>query len=180
MGMPLKPYEMQKNYIKAVDKGILKVMSKMGISTYQSYCGAQIFDAVGLSSGFIEKYFTGTAAPIEGVGLKEIAEECVRRHRDAYSNALIYRSMLDVGGDYAFRVRGEDHAWTPESVAKLQHAVRGKLPAEYKAFADGINQQSERLLTIRGLMQFKWAEKPIPLEEVEPASRSSSVSRAAR
>ena len=170
MGLPAKPYEMQKNYIKAVDKGLLKVMSKMGISTYQSYCGAQIFDAVGLSSDFVEKYFTGTATPIEGVGLKEVAEECVRRHRDAYSNALIYRSMLDVGGDYAFRIRGEDHAWTPESVSKLQHAVRGKLPGEYKAFADNINEQSERLLTIRGLMQFKWADQPIPLDEVEPAT----------
>ena len=170
MGLPVKPYEMQKNYIKAVDKGILKVMSKMGISTYQSYCGAQIFDAVGLSSIFVEKYFTGTATPIEGVGLREIAEECVRRHKDAYGDAPIYRTMLDVGGDYAFRIRGEDHAWTPESVAKLQHAVRANLPEDYKAYAKSINDQNERLLTIRGLMQFKWAEKPIPLDEVEPAS----------
>jgi glutamate synthase (NADPH/NADH) large chain len=170
MALPLKPHEMQKNYIKAVGKGVLKVMSKMGISTYQSYCGAQIFDAVGLSSDFVEKYFTGTATPIEGVGIKEIAQESVRRHKDAYGDALIYRSMLDVGGDYAFRIRGEDHAWTPDSVARLQHAVRGNLPSEYKAFADGINEQNERLLTIRGLMDFKWADKAIPLEEVEPAS----------
>src|SRR5690348_11146455 len=168
--LPLKPYEMQKNYIKAIGKGILKVMSKMGISTYQSYCGAQIFDAVGLSSAFVEKYFTGTSTPIEGATLREIAEECVRRHSDAYGNKLIYRSMLDVGGDYAFRVRGEEHAWTPDSVAKLQHAVRGNLPSEYKSFAESINQQNERLLTIRGLMDFKWAEQPIPLEEVEPAA----------
>jgi glutamate synthase (NADPH/NADH) large chain len=170
MGLAQKPYEMQKNYIKAVGKGILKVMSKMGISTYQSYCGAQIFDAVGLSSQFVEKYFTGTATPIEGAGLREIAEECVKRHRDAYGDAPIYRHMLDVGGDYAYRVRGEDHAWTPESVAKLQHAVRGKLPEEYKAFANTINEQNERLLTIRGLMDFKWAENPISIDEVEPAS----------
>ncbi len=95
--IPLKPYEVQKNYIKAVGKGILKVMSKMGISTYQSYCGAQIFDAVGLSTEFIEKYFTGTASTIEGIGLKEIAEECVRRHRDAYGDNPIYRNALDVG-----------------------------------------------------------------------------------
>jgi len=169
-GLAVKPYEMQKNYIKAVGKGLLKVMSKMGISTYQSYCGAQIFDAVGLASSFVEKYFTGTATPIEGVGLKEIAEECVRRHRDAYGDALIYRNMLDVGGDYAYRIRGEEHAWTPESVAKLQHAVRGNLPDEYQAFANNINAQSERLLTIRGLMNFKWAQTPIPLEEVEPAT----------
>ena len=146
---------MQKNYIKAVGKGVLKVMSKMGISTYQSYCGAQIFDAVGLSTDFVEKYFTGTATTIEGIGLKEIAEECVRRHRDAYGDNPIYRNMLDVGGDYAFRLRGEDHAWTPESVSRLQHAVRGNNPAEYQLFAQTINEQSERLLTLRGLMQFK-------------------------
>ena len=168
-GLNLKPYEVQKNYIKAVGKGILKVMSKMGISTYQSYCGAQIFDAVGLSSSFVEKYFTGTATTIEGIGVKEIAEECVRRHRDAYGDNPIYRNMLDVGGDYAFRLRGEDHAWTPESVSRLQHAVRGNLPEEYRAFAQTMNDQSERLLTIRGLMQFKFADKPIPLSEVEPA-----------
>ncbi len=132
-GISLKSYEIQKNYIKAVGKGILKVMSKMGISTYQSYCGAQIFDAVGLSSRFIEKYFTGTATTIEGVGLAEIAEEAVKRHRDAYGDNPIYANMLDVGGDYAFRIRGEDHAWTPELVAKLQHAVRGNLPGEYQA-----------------------------------------------
>jgi glutamate synthase (NADPH) large chain len=170
MGLPLKSYDMQKNYIKAVGKGILKVMSKMGISTYQSYCGAQIFDAVGLSSEFVEKYFTGTATPIEGIGLKEIAEECVRRHRDAYGNSLVYLNMLDVGGDYAYRIRGEDHAWTPDSVAKLQHAVRGNLPGDYQAFAQSINEQNERLLTIRGLMEFKWADQPLALDEVEPAS----------
>ena len=160
-GLPLKAYEVQKNYIKAVGKGLLKVMSKMGISTYQSYCGAQIFDAVGLHSGFVEKYFTGTATTIEGAGWQEIAEETVRRHRDAYGDNPIYRTMLDAGGDYAFRLRGEDHAWTPESVARLQHAVRGNSSDEYKAFARTINEQSERLLTIRGLMEFKWADTPI-------------------
>ncbi len=142
----------------------------MGISTYQSYCGAQIFDAVGLSSAFVEKYFTGTATTIEGVGLLEIAEECVRRHRNAFGDNPLYREMLDVGGDYAYRIRGEDHAWTPESIAQLQHAVRGNLPEEYQRFAEGINEQSERLLTLRGLMQLKFADKPIPIEEVEPAS----------
>ena len=169
-GLPLKAYEVQKNYIKGVGKGLLKVMSKMGISTYQSYCGAQIFDAVGLHSGFIEKYFTGTATTIEGAGWSEIAEETVRRHHDAYGDNPIYRTMLDAGGDYAFRLRGEDHAWTPQSVARLQHAVRGNLPEEYKAFAATINEQSERLLTIRGLMDFVWADAAIPLEEVEPAA----------
>ncbi|MBS0644149.1 MAG: glutamate synthase large subunit, partial [Proteobacteria bacterium] len=168
--MKQSAYEVQKNYLKAVGKGILKVMSKMGISTYQSYCGAQIFDAVGLSSAFVEKCFTGTSTTIEGVGFKEIAEEAVARHRNAYSDNPIYQQMLDVGGDYAFRLRGEAHAWTPESISRLQHAVRGNLPSEYAAFAKTINDQSERLLTIRGLMDFRYAPTPVPIEEVEPAS----------
>jgi glutamate synthase (NADPH/NADH) large chain len=145
-------------------------MSKMGISTYQSYCGAQIFDAVGLSSKFLDKYFTGTATSIEGIGLVEVAEESVRRHRDAYADTPLYRDALDIGGVYAFRIRGEEHAWNPDSVARLQHAVRGNLPAEYAAFAASINEQNKRLLTIRGLMEFKFAETPVPLDEVEPAS----------
>jgi glutamate synthase (NADPH/NADH) large chain len=159
-----------KNYVKAVGKGILKVMSKMGISTYQSYCGAQIFDAVGLSGDFVERFFTGTASVVEGAGLPQIARECVRRHADAYGDSPIYRDMLDVGGAYAYRLRGEDHAWTPESVASLQHAVRGNLPADYEAFASAINKQNERLLTLRGLMQFRTDAPAVPLEEVEPAS----------
>jgi len=162
--------DVQKNYLKAVGKGVMKVMSKMGISTYQSYCGAQIFDAVGLSSAFVNKCFTGTATSIEGVGFKEIAEEAAFRHRIAYGENPIYRNMLDVGGDYAFRLRGEAHAWTPETVATLQHAVRGNLPAEFHAYSAMINDQSERLLTIRGLMEFEFAPTPVPLEEVEPAS----------
>jgi glutamate synthase (NADPH/NADH) large chain len=166
----LKPYEVQKNYLKAVGKGILKVMSKMGISTYQSYCGAQIFDAVGLSSTFVEECFTGTATTIEGVGLAEIAEEAVQRHRNAYGDSQVYRDLLDVGGDYAFRLRGEDHAWTPESVSRLQRAVRGNSAPDYAAFAAAINDQSERLLTIRGLMNLRFAPTPVPLDEVEPAT----------
>ncbi len=175
--MPKSAYEVQKNYLKATSKGIMKVMSKMGISTYQSYCGAQIFDAVGLSSAFVERCFTGTATSIEGVGFKEIAEEAVARHRNAYGNNPIYQGMLDVGGDYAFRLRGEAHAWTPDSISKLQHAVRGNLPAEFHAFTQTINDQSERLLTIRGLMQFKFAPTPVPLEEVEPAKRDRQALR---
>ncbi len=104
------------------------------------------------------------------MGLKEIGEECARRHRDAYGDNPIYRQMLDIGGDYAYRVRGEEHAWTPESIARLQHAVRGSRPDDYRAFAAGINEQNERLLTIRGLMQFKFAAEPLPLDHVEPAS----------
>jgi glutamate synthase (NADPH/NADH) large chain len=168
--MTLSAEEVRQNYIKAVGKGIFKVMSKMGISTYQSYCGAQIFDAVGLASDFVEKYFTGTATTIEGAGIDVVAGEAIERHRAAYGDNPIYREMLDVGGDYAFRLRGEDHAWTPQSVADLQHAVRGGLPERYRDFARSINEQSERLLTIRGLMEMRPAEKPLSLDEVEPAS----------
>jgi glutamate synthase (NADPH/NADH) large chain len=168
-GIALTSAEVRKNYIKAVGKGILKVMSKMGISTYQSYCGAQIFDAIGLSRDLIERYFTGTASTIEGAGIEAVAAETLARHRDAWGDNPIYRDMLDVGGDYAYRIRGEDHAWTPQSVADLQHAVRGNLPDNYRAFAASINEQSERLLTIRGLMQFRFADTPLPLDEVEPA-----------
>ena len=168
--LPLDAKAVQKNYIKAIGKGILKVMSKMGISTYQSYCGAQIFDAVGLSSAFIEKYFTGTASTIEGVGLAEVAEETVQRHRAAYGDNPIYKTMLDVGGMYAVRLRGEEHAWTADNIASLQHAVRGNVPDKYKDFAQSINDQSTRMLTIRGLMELKPAERPIDISEVEPAN----------
>src|SRR6201993_3700930 len=169
----LEDYEIVKRYIKSIGKGLLKVMSKMGISTYQSYCGAQIFDAVGLKADFVSKYFVGTHTKIEGVGLAEIAEETARRHADAFGEAPVYKNALDVGGEYAFRTRGEDHAWTAESVSTLQHAVRGNSLERYKAFAKILNEQSERLLTLRGLFKIKTAEdekrKPIPLDQVEPA-----------
>jgi len=161
--------EAQKRYMKSVGKGLLKIMSKMGISTYQSYCGAQIFDAVGLNSEFVAQYFTGTQTTVEGIGLNEVAEEAVRWHRQGYGNELIYRRHLDVGGDYAFRLRGEDHVWTPETIAKLQHATRANNPETYAEYARMINDQSERLLTLRGLMDFKWADEAVPLEQVEPA-----------
>ncbi|MGE4304793.1 MAG: glutamate synthase large subunit, partial [Novosphingobium sp.] len=168
--LPVSAEDAAKNYVYAVGKGIRKVMSKMGISTYQSYCGAQIFDAVGLSSAFVEKYFTGTATTIEGAGLQEIAEETVRRHAAAYGDNPVYANMLDVGGIYGSRVRGEEHAWTSENIGNLQHAVRGNVPEKYKAFAETINNQSERMLTIRGLMDFVPAEEPISIDEVEPAN----------
>jgi glutamate synthase (NADPH/NADH) large chain len=166
--------EIVKRYIKSIGKGLLKVMSKMGISTYQSYCGAQIFDAIGLRADFVAKYFAGTHTRIEGVGLAEIAEETVRRHADAFGDSPVYRNFLDVGGEYAIRTRGEDHAWTADSVANLQHAVRGNSQERYRAFAKTLNEQAERLLTLRGLFRIKSAEddnrKPVPLEEVEPAA----------
>ena len=145
----------------------------MGISTYQSYCGAQIFDAVGLSTEFVDKYFTGTATQIEGVGLAEIAEEAFRRHEDAFGINPVLKTSLDVGGDYAMRIRGEAHVWTADTVSNLQHAVRGNSVEKYRAFAKHINQQSERLKTMRGLFRIKTAEdmgrKPIEIDEVEPA-----------
>jgi len=162
-----------KRYMKATDKGILKVMSKMGISTYQSYCGAQIFDAVGLRSDFVAKYFTGTNTQVEGVGLDEIARETVERHRLAFGDIPVLQNALEVGGEYAFRVRGETHTWRPEVVADLQHAVRGNLPEKYRDFAHAVNEQSAQLLTMRGMFRIKNADEightPIPLEEVEPA-----------
>ncbi len=158
-------------YIKAINKGILKVMSKMGISTYQSYCGAQIFDAVGLNSAFVDAFFFGTATTIEGVGLKEVSQETLRRHADAFGSARIYRDVLDVGGEYAFRLRGEQHMWRPELVAALQHAVRGENFETYSAFAEMVNDQAAHLFTIRGLFELrKSGREPVALEDVEPAS----------
>ena len=161
-------------YIKAVGKGILKVMSKMGISTYQSYCGAQIFDAIGLSSEFVEKYFFGTATSIEGVGLTEIAEETVARHTAAFGKDPILANTLDIGGEYAYRMRGESHAWTPDAVASLQHAVRGNSQDRYREFAGMVNETALRMNTIRGLFKVKSAEalgrKPVSIDEVEPAA----------
>ncbi|MBL8642907.1 MAG: glutamate synthase large subunit [Rhodospirillaceae bacterium] len=162
--------KLQKHFIKAIGKGMLKVMSKMGISTFQSYCGAQIFDAVGLSRPFIEKYFTGTASAVDGVGLKEIAEETAQRHRLAFGNLQYLQNALDPGGEYAYRIRGEDHMWTPDTVAKLQHAARAKSYATYEEFSKLMNDQSERLMTLRGLFELKKAANPVPLDEVEPAA----------
>ncbi len=166
---PLAFEEAQTRYIKAVGKGLKKVMSKMGISTFQSYCGAQIFDAVGLSSAFIDEYFTGTQTQVEGVGIAEIAEEALIWHQNGYGYQHIYSDQLDVGGDYAYRLRGEDHVWTPETIAKLQHATRSNRSDTYREYASLVNEQNERLMTFRGLMAFKWAAQPIPIDEVEPA-----------
>ncbi|HET9578395.1 MAG TPA: glutamate synthase large subunit [Usitatibacter sp.] len=161
--------ELVKRYIKAIGKGLLKVMSKMGISTYQSYCGAQIFEAVGLDSAFVDKYFTGTPTAVEGVGLEQIAEEAVRLHELAFSDAPLYRSQLDPGGDYAYRIRGEAHMWTPDSIAKLQHAARSGNYGTYKEYSRLVNEQSEKLMTLRGLFEIRESSNPVPLEDVEPA-----------
>lgn len=161
------------NFIKAAGKGILKVMSKMGISTYQSYCGAQIFDAIGLSQKLIDDYFTGTSTTIEGIGTREIAEETLRRHGAAFGSAQILQNALDVGGEYAVRTRGEDHVWNANTVAHLQHAVRGDNRDKYREYARLVNEQDRNLLTLRGLFHIKTAEEvgasPIALDEVESA-----------
>jgi glutamate synthase (NADPH/NADH) large chain len=163
-----------KRYTKAINKGILKVMSKMGISTYQSYCGAQIFDAVGLKSDFVRRYFTGTATRIEGVGLAEIAREAFSRHGDAFGPDPVFKDALDVGGDYAWRSRGEAHVWEPEVIAHLQHAVRANLPNEYRAYANLVNGGDSALKTLRGLFRIRTAAEvgrtPVALDKVEPAA----------
>ncbi|MDR1826946.1 MAG: glutamate synthase large subunit [Methylobacteriaceae bacterium] len=166
--------EIISRYIKAVDKGLLKIMSKMGISTYQSYCGAQIFDSVGISADVVDKYFLGASSIINGVGLAEIAAETIERHDQAFGDAREYRDFLDIGGEYAYRFRGEAHVWTPETVVPLQHAVRLNSRERYDEFARQINDQSRSLKTLRGLFRIKTAKeigrKPVPLAEVEPAA----------
>ncbi|RIX48544.1 MAG: glutamate synthase large subunit [Rhodocyclales bacterium GT-UBC] len=157
-----------KNFVKAIGKGLCKVMSKMGISTYMSYTGAQIFEAIGLQKEFVEKYFTGTPSNVEGIGVFEVAEEAIRLHTEAFSADPVLTNMLDAGGEYAYRIRGEDHTWTPDSIAKLQHATRSGKTETYKEYAALINDQTKRHLTLRGLFEFKQGPA-IPLEEVEPA-----------
>ena len=159
-----------KNFVKAVGKGMMKVMSKMGISTYQSYCGAQIFDAVGLSSEFIEAYFSGTATKVEGAGISEVADETERRHALAYGDAPLYRQDLDVGGDLAFRLRGEEHVWTPETIGTLQHAVRSANFNLFKTYTSKVNDQTRKLKNLRGLFEITSDRASIPLEDVEPVS----------
>ena len=168
-GLQINPADAIKHYVKAVGKGLYKVMSKMGISTYQSYCGAQIFEAIGLNTDFVEQYFTGTASNVEGVGINEIAGEAVAEHQRAYSEKdPVLALALDAGGEYAYRVRGEQHMWTPDSIAKLQRATRTNEYGTYKEYARLINDQSRRLMTLRGLFEILPAGEPVPIDEVEP------------
>ncbi|GAB3546079.1 glutamate synthase-related protein [Noviherbaspirillum agri] len=158
------------NFQKAIGKGLMKVMSKMGISTYMSYCGAQIFEAIGLNKALVDKYFKGTASNVEGIGVFEVAEEALRLHRLAFSNDPVLANALDAGGEYAFRVRGEEHMWTPDAIAKLQHSTRSNNFNTYKEYAQIINDQSKRHMTLRGLFEFKIdPSKAISIDEVEPA-----------
>ncbi|HEY3554912.1 MAG TPA: glutamate synthase central domain-containing protein, partial [Casimicrobiaceae bacterium] len=160
----------QKKYVKAICKGLYKVMSKMGISTYQSYCGAQIFEAVGLQKAFVDKYFTGTASTIEGIGLFEVAAEAQRLHALAFGDDPLLENALDAGGDYMYRIRGEEHMWTPDTIAKLQHATRANSYATYKEYAALINEQGRKHKTLRGLFELRSSERTsIPIDDVEPA-----------
>ncbi|MCZ4304567.1 glutamate synthase-related protein [Zoogloeaceae bacterium G21618-S1] len=157
------------HFVKAVGKGLCKIMSKMGISTYMSYTGAQIFEAVGLKQSLLDKYFTGTTSQVEGVGVFEVMEETLRLHQKAFGDDPVLAELLDAGGDYAFRIRGEEHMWTPDTIAKLQHATRSGKADTYKEYARLINDQTKRHMTMRGLFEIKVAGAPVPLDEVESA-----------
>lgn len=158
------------NYVKAIGKGLSKIMSKMGVSTYMSYCGSQLFEAIGLNSETVAKYFTGTPTRVEGIGVFDIAEEAIRTHKAAFGDDPVLATMLDAGGEYAWRARGEEHMWTPDAIAKLQHSTRANNFNTYKEYAQIINDQTKRQLTLRGLFEFKVdPAKAIALEEVESA-----------
>jgi glutamate synthase (NADPH) large chain len=168
-----KDYTFQKvlkNYKKAVDKGLLKVLSKMGISTLQSYCGAQIFEAVGLNKSLVERYFTGTSSRIEGVGLNVLAREALMRHKFATQPPEDSDTELDIGGSYQYRVRGEKHILNPQTISKLQHAVRQSSFSTYQEFARLADEQSRNLYTLRGLLNLNPVGPAVPVEEVEPAA----------
>lgn len=162
-------YKAKKNFIKAINKGLLKVMSKMGISTLQSYHGARIFEAIGLSEEVISRYFSGTSSRIQGIDLDVITEECRVRHENAYPRAVTEKPHLPVGGDYHFRAQGERHLWSPSIISRMQHAVRLGDDSAYKEYARLVNDQPGGPITLRSLLQPKFAESPIPIEEVESA-----------
>ncbi|MDO5532028.1 glutamate synthase large subunit [Sutterella sp.] len=162
------------NYIHAIDKGLYKIMARMGISTYMSYIGAQIFEAIGLKQSFVDKYFTNTPSPIEGLDLFDVAGEAVEMHRRAFEAIDESRKTLASGGVYMHRQDGEAHLWTPDAIVHLQRAVRQGSYDEYSKYAELINNQSKRLLTIRGLLDFV-PRDAIPLEQVE--SEDSIVKR---
>jgi glutamate synthase (NADPH/NADH) large chain len=156
------------HYTKAVKKGVLKVMSKMGISTLQSYRGAQIFEALGLEQKFVDTYFTKTPSRIGGIGLEEIAEETIARHRHAFPERPVRTPDLDWGGQYQWRQDGEYHMYNPDTIHKLQYSTRTGNYRIFKEYSAAVNSTSEKLCTLRGLMDLKFADQPIPLEEVEP------------
>ena len=159
-----------KNYRKAVDKGLLKIFSKMGISTLQSYFGAQVFEAIGLNRAVVERYFAGTPSRLEGVGLDVLAREAMMKHEFAMQPPSESDTELEVGGDYQFRLRGERHLLNPQTISKLQHAVRQSKFETFQEFSQLINRQNRELYTLRGLLELRPTGPPVPLEEVEPAA----------
>jgi glutamate synthase domain-containing protein 2/glutamate synthase domain-containing protein 1/glutamate synthase domain-containing protein 3 len=159
----------EKNFIKAINKGLLKTFSKMGISTLQSYRGAQVFEAVGLNHSLVDAYFSGTASRIEGVGLDVLAREAQLKHAYAFQPLTESETELVVGGQYQYREGGEYHLLNPLTISKLQHAVRQNNPATFQEYTDLLDEQSRHLCTLRGLLQLNYADKPLPLDEVEPA-----------
>jgi glutamate synthase (ferredoxin) len=156
-------------YVKAVNKGVLKVMSKMGISTLQSYRGAQIFEAIGLNADFVNTYFTNTPSRIGGIGIDEVAEEVAARHRHAYPERPVLEPDLDWGGQYQWRAEGEYHMYNPETIHKLQYSTRTNNYRIFKEYSALMDSTSQKFCTLRGLLEFKYADKPVPLEEIEPA-----------
>ncbi|WP_411114146.1 glutamate synthase large subunit [Streptomyces sp. 029-5] len=168
----LAPEQAIRNLIHALGKGVLKVMSKMGISTVASYRGAQVFEAVGLDQSFVDKYFNGTATKIGGAGLDVVAQEVAARHAKGYPASGISAShrKLEIGGEYQWRREGEPHLFDPETVFRLQHATRSRSYDIFKQYTSRVNEQSERLMTLRGLFNFTAGRTPVPLDEVEPAS----------
>ena len=158
-----------RSYMKAVNKGLVKVMSKMGISTVQSYCGAQIFEAVGLDAAFVDKYFTWTASRIGGIGLKLVEKEANMRHHDAYPDRPVKKPDLNWGGEYQWRRDGEYHLFNPHTVFKLQHATQSSQYAVFKEYTQAVDEQNEHRATLRGLFMFKPNASSIPLDEVESA-----------
>ena len=165
----MEPTQIADNYIAAIKKGILKTMSKMGISTLRSYHGAQLFEAIGLSASLVEEYFTGTSSRIGGIGLKEIEKEALARHEAALGDRPNGFLDLDFGGEYHFRQTGEQHLWNPITVSRLQHAVINDDATAYAEYAQAVNDQSQKLCTLRGLFELAGGDK-IPIEQVEPAT----------
>ncbi|MBZ5621578.1 MAG: glutamate synthase large subunit [Acidobacteriia bacterium] len=169
LGQPDEAKRAVSNYIHSINKGLLKTFSKMGISTLQSYRGAQVFEALGLNKDLIDRYFTGTVSRIAGVGLDVLAREAILKHRYAFHPLTEFDTELAVGGNYQFRTRGEYHLYNPETISKLQHAVRQQNPETFKEYTDLLDTQNRQLCTLRGLLEIKSSSEPIPIEEVEPA-----------
>jgi glutamate synthase domain-containing protein 2/glutamate synthase domain-containing protein 1/glutamate synthase domain-containing protein 3 len=166
----VKPEKAVAHFIKAINKGLLKTFSKMGISTLQSYRGAQVFEAIGLSKRLVDRYFTGTVSRIEGVDLDVLAREAILKHQHAFQPVHESDTDLAIGGTYQYRARGEYHLFNPQTIAKLQHAVRQESFTTFQEYTELIDGQNQQLATLRGLLEIKQSDQPIPLEEVEPVA----------